>query len=341
MSVVTPGNSVTWSEVVDGLSDAIAVIDRTGQLKHANNRYKQRFPEERLVVIESGEREVPPDAHPFVRAFREKSSCEEFMIRTWSREVRPYLVQSSQIGRGTLAVIQFHDVADQQHLQDRFLRFVSQKMHEPLNVLRSDLERLSAARSDESELLHRVFGRLAMLEALVEQLRTLGTLPGSRNELALRGADFSSVVSRSVQMIRNSRHEKEVELALEAGPLHVECDAKRLGEVASALIGYAIEHATGAAVRVTVTEESGNAVLRVVSPGEQIPAAELARIFSRFTQVLCADARNDASLGVQLYISNEIIRAHGGSIQAESTAGEGTIFTVKLPVVNRGTTPAV
>ena len=66
--------------------------------------------------------------------------------------------------------------------------------------------------------------------------------------------------------------------------------------------------------------------------GRGIPAAELPHIFSRFYRVERGVNPTSGGLGLGLYIAHQIVLAHGGTIDAQSTVGEGSTFTVRLPL---------
>ncbi|MDQ3614772.1 MAG: sensor histidine kinase, partial [Chloroflexota bacterium] len=80
----------------------------------------------------------------------------------------------------------------------------------------------------------------------------------------------------------------------------------------------------------------GEAVIEIQDHGEGIPAADLATIFERFAQHEGLD-RDTAKrgLGLGLFISQEIVKAHGGGIEVRSPDGEGATFTIRLPRMER------
>jgi len=78
----------------------------------------------------------------------------------------------------------------------------------------------------------------------------------------------------------------------------------------------------------------GKALVRVSDTGHGIPAESLPHIFDRFYRVDKARSREAGGTGLGLSIARWIAEAHGGSIHAESTPGEGTTMTVELPLKN-------
>jgi len=79
-----------------------------------------------------------------------------------------------------------------------------------------------------------------------------------------------------------------------------------------------------------VTAEQGTACLRVTDHGIGIAPHDQLRIFQRFERA--ASTSNYGGFGLGLWISREIVAAHGGSIQVESAPGAGATFILKLPL---------
>jgi signal transduction histidine kinase len=111
----------------------------------------------------------------------------------------------------------------------------------------------------------------------------------------------------------------------------VSCDAGRIAQLASNLLGNALTHgATSWPIRVEASTEAGAFELTVANRGDPIPAAVTPHLFQPFFR---ATARPDAQgLGLGLYIASEIARAHGGTLEVRSSAEE-TAFTFRMPLV--------
>lgn len=94
------------------------------------------------------------------------------------------------------------------------------------------------------------------------------------------------------------------------------------------LLGNAARYAPGAPVDVTLEGDEEEVRLGVRDRGMGIPAEQQARIFERFER---AASRNHGGLGLGLYISRQIVAAHGGLLTVTSAPGEGATFSVALP----------
>jgi two-component system CheB/CheR fusion protein len=122
-----------------------------------------------------------------------------------------------------------------------------------------------------------------------------------------------------------------VELAVAEEPLVVSGDATRLSQVVLNLLTNAARHAPDSPrIAVRLRREEGEALLEVQDYGPGIPAAALPHLFERFYQAAGRTAQD--GLGVGLFITRELVRAHGGAIEVRSSEGQGATFTVRLPL---------
>lgn len=119
----------------------------------------------------------------------------------------------------------------------------------------------------------------------------------------------------------------EADIALQDA---VSCDAGRIGQLLSNLLGNALTHGAGnVPIRVKATARDGMFTLSVANDGEPIPPAALERLFQPFFRGEGRPSRQ--GLGLGLYIVSEIARAHGGTVEAASDAAE-TRFTFRMPL---------
>ena len=91
---------------------------------------------------------------------------------------------------------------------------------------------------------------------------------------------------------------------------------------------YSVE---GGCVRIGLTVDSGQAVLSVSDQGRGIPDEQLRRMFDRFYR-LDESRAGVAGTGLGLAIVKRIAEAHGGTVSVDSRVGEGSVFTIRLPL---------
>ncbi len=171
-----------------------------------------------------------------------------------------------------------------------------------------------------------------MIEDLIDFTRTrLGTRLPTRPERT----DLFAIVQQTVEEQRAAHPTRDIILEPHA-PLWGVWDGGRLGQLVSNLLGNAIQYGDPARpVKVGMCQQEAQAELHVHNEGAPIPEEARARIFeplARFSRQETETLGHRASIGLGLYISREIVRAHGGVIEFESSQGRGTTFTVRLPV---------
>lgn len=170
-----------------------------------------------------------------------------------------------------------------------------------------------------------------MIEDLLDvaRVRQAGGMP-----LQCTPVELSEVVQRAVQELQESAPACPIHVQSQ-GDLRGHWDPDRLLQVASNLLGNAVQHgAPGEPIHVELDGTQAHAVVLHVSNSGAIAQALMAQLFNPFRERTTKPGRNQG-LGLGLYIVQQIVLAHGGSINAESHNGK-TSFRVQLP-----RTPAV
>ncbi|HST87718.1 MAG TPA: ATP-binding protein [Ktedonobacterales bacterium] len=196
----------------------------------------------------------------------------------------------------------------------------------PPATLRADLDVM------EREAVH--------LEALIEDLFALARAEIGQLELRPAPLDVGALAERVVATAaplawRSARVELSAECA--TGLPAALADESRVEQILRNLLHNAVRHTPpGGIVAVAVTsEEDGKdegVVLRVRDTGEGIAADDLPHIFERFYRAEQARAREEGGAGLGLALVKELTEAMGGSVVVESAPGEGSCFTVRLPL---------
>ena len=98
------------------------------------------------------------------------------------------------------------------------------------------------------------------------------------------------------------------------------------------LLSNALKFTLQGEVEISIRAADGYAVLTVRDTGSGIPESELPRVFERFHRVEGASGRTHEGTGIGLALVDELVRLHGGTVAVDSRLGEGTTFTVRLPL---------
>jgi heavy metal sensor kinase len=220
--------------------------------------------------------------------------------------------------------------------QARFTADASHELRTPLAVVMSHAElALKRPRSAEEyrEALDACFKAAQRMRSVVDGLLTLARADAHELELHLEPAELHRIVDETCTMLAPLAAEKRVELNRSVEPIHAPADRDRLRDVISNLVANAIRYnRPGGRVDVRLHGDGQQAVLEVSDTGIGIPERDLPHIFDRFYRVDRARSRELGGNGLGLAIARAIVLAHRGQISVVSREGEGTTFTVTLPL---------
>ncbi|MFL5319720.1 MAG: GAF domain-containing protein [Myxococcaceae bacterium] len=225
--------------------------------------------------------------------------------------------------------------------RDDFLSVASHELRTPLTSLDLSVSGLRRLAEKDAEILlasEKVQGRLAVvsrqserLRQLVEDLLDVARISAGRLVLKRERVDLSDVVADVVDRYEETAARANCELSFRGQQGIVgDWDRSRVDQVATNLISNAVKYGVGRPVAVIVGIERQHAFIRVVDQGIGIAPKDHQRIFERFERA--AVPGSFGGIGLGLWITREILDAHGGSIRVESDLGKGSTFTAWLPL---------
>lgn len=229
---------------------------------------------------------------------------------------------------------------DQTRAYERQAQFTADASHElrtPVSVVLTQAQSaLARERTPEEyrnalEVCQRAAERM---RRLVESLLTLARLESDPSRAAAEPCELGRLASEAVEMLRPIAAQHRVELRLDLRPASCLGDAGLLGQVATNLIANAIHYnRPGGKVRVAVevARATRSAILLVEDTGQGIGPDDLPHIFERFYRA-DKSRHGNGRTGLGLAITKAIVDGHGGTIHATSVPGQGSTFTVRLPV---------
>ncbi len=221
------------------------------------------------------------------------------------------------------------------HARQRFLADVSHELRTPLTTIRGNVDLMRRIGEADPEILDVVSDELDRMTRLVGDLMTLARADTGGLPIQRQPVDLDTIfldVYRQVQSI-----DQDVHISLEeVDQVGVMGDPDRLKQLILNLVDNAIKYTpAGGKVTMSLSKEDGRSHLVVKDTGIGIPAADLPHIFDRFYRVDKARTRAQGGSGLGLSIAKWIVEAHGGRIEVESEVGQGTTFSVHLPILKR------
>ena len=225
--------------------------------------------------------------------------------------------------------------------QQRLLADVSHELRTPLTTMRGNLDLIERMGEADPESISAIQLEIERMTRLVGDLLLLaradsGGLPLERKPVEVDNILFD--VYRQVAMLNPPVDVKLVDV----DQVTVLGDADRLKQLFLNLVENAIKYTPeGGSVELSLSKKGGWAQFEVCDTGIGIPPENLSHIFDRFYRVDKARARAHGGSGLGLSIAKWIAQAHGGAIRVKSQLGEGTTFTVTLPIYEPVPQPVV
>lgn len=218
--------------------------------------------------------------------------------------------------------------------QRRFTADVSHELRTPLTVIKGEVGLMRLTGSIDEESIANIEHEVDRLTRLVGDLLLLSQVESGRLQLEMDEVDLDTVLLEVFQQARTLAGDKlTVELA-EIDQVQITGDRDRLKQLMLNLASNAIQY-TPAGKKVTMglrrTQNEVKVYVRDTGPG--ISAQDLPHIFDRFYRAEKSRTRSSTSgFGLGLSIADWIVKMHHGSIDVKSQEGQGTTFTVRLPM---------
>jgi signal transduction histidine kinase len=259
-------------------------------------------------------------------------------LEAGDRTVRLGSARSDEFGDLGRAFDSMADAVDaEERLRQSFAGEVAHELRTPLTILRTQVEGLRVGVLEPTpEALASLDEEVQRVSRLVADLQILGSADAAGFSLERKTVDLRRVVDEQLRQFSGLFEGSEVHLEGRLEPVPAWVDPIRFGQVVANLLSNALKFTpAGGIVRVELrADEADSAVVRVADSGPGIPADELPHVFDRFFRGRTAQPPGS---GIGLTVVRELVEAHGGSVAVASTHGEGTTFTVRLPVSATGT----
>jgi two-component system phosphate regulon sensor histidine kinase PhoR len=241
------------------------------------------------------------------------------------------------------ALVVLNDVTRLRKLESMRREFVANVSHEiktPITAIKASVETLRDGAmetpADAERFLEITEKHVVRLEAIIEDLLSLSRIEqeNEKEEIRLSRGKLREVLESAIQVCRPKADSKEVELSLICDEeLTVNMNSAMLEQAVINLLDNAIKYShEGSNVQVNVTQTDKEIVLSVEDHGRGIEKKHLDRIFERFYRVDNGRSRDLGGTGLGLAIVKHIVQAHKGRVTVESKHGEGSTFSIHLPM---------
>ena len=188
-----------------------------------------------------------------------------------------------------------------------------------------------------SKMFERDQRQVRSLTRLIDDMLDVSQIQHGKLSIRRGKCDLTAMLRRVVAEVQGQRSDVPITLQCDCADLTGEWDEFRLEQVVVNLLTNALRYGAGKPIRVELTQLPGAAAIRVSDQGVGIAQEDRTRVFEQFVRV--GDRLRTPGLGLGLYITKQLVEAHGGTISVDSTLGEGSTFTVGLPTMTAETMP--
>ncbi len=224
--------------------------------------------------------------------------------------------------------------------KDEFISMASHELKTPLSSLKGMTQllhrRLARAASPEVPNLVSMENSIRRMEVLVNDLLSISYLETGMFALHCQPCDIVELCRRLVdEYSAGTNPPPTIHLDIADECIEGFVDIERIGQVMLNLLSNARKYApAGAPIHVSLRCQDASCIIAVRDSGVGIPPGDLPYIFDRFYRVPSIEVQTGSSIGfgLGLYISQQIVECHGGSIRVESSPGSGSVFSVTLPL---------
>ncbi|MBB6674183.1 sensor histidine kinase [Cohnella nanjingensis] len=341
------------NSVLRSMTDAVLLFDAEGKVKLTNPQGQHLldawFALDWQDEEEGGHDQVPgPLRETYVNVIekgQEYNGKLHVQNGVWSVVMSPLASNEDEGVRGAVAVLR--DVTEEfrvDKMRKDFVANVSHEIRTPLSMVQGYSEALlddiAASPEERKALVQVIHDESLRMGRLVKDLLDLARMEAGYMEMSLQEVDVNALLSRVYRKFSAMAKDREIALTLTGDETRLtlaSADVDRLEQVLTNLLDNAFRHTpAGAAIRIGANRLPGpkGEVLEIAiaDEGQGIPADDLPYIFERFYKADKARKRNsNVGTGLGLAIVRNLVEAHGGTISAASTLGEGTTFTLRLP----------
>lgn len=263
----------------------------------------------------------------------EVALLETVAERTWLAVERLRLYEEAQRARAAAEAAV--------RVRDQFFSLAAHELNNPLaalighaQLLERRLKRAEGTTERDLAAVQTIAGLTSRLSTLVSTMFDVSRMEMGQLQLDLAELDLTALVARIVAETQPTLTQHRLVLVGASAPLRVHGDELRLEQAIQNLLGNAVKYSpAGGSVELQLKQAGDCALLRIRDHGIGIPAAALPQLFERFYRVPNAATQAIRGSGLGLYVVKELIELHGGEVAVASVEGQGSTFTIALPLL--------
>jgi signal transduction histidine kinase len=263
---------------------------------------------------------------------RDWTASDIRLIEAVAHELRVALAAAEAFERQRAAVLELERL---NRAKSDFVSIVSHEFRTPLTGIQGFSEMMASEDLTVDEMREYagdINKDAHRLNRMITEMLDLDKMESGRMKLNRERLDLNAVISDAVDRVRPNAPQHPVSLRLDPLVGEMNGDRDKLTQVIANLLSNAVKYSpSGGEIVVSTRAEGGAAHVVVRDHGMGIPQAALETIFERYGRVESPATRHIQGTGLGLPIVRQIVQLHGGTVWAESSVGEGSVFHITLP----------
>jgi signal transduction histidine kinase len=273
------------------------------------------------------------------RAHRRFSAAELAFLESAASQIA-LSIENARLYQHTRALLE--EVERSNQLKDEFISIASHELRTPLTAVRGYSEmllrrvRTQPDREADVRALETIYLQVDRMNRLIGDLLDASRITSGHLDLRPQRIDLVALVRHTVEQQQPLTTQHAFHFSAAPPVIMALVDGGRLEQVILNLLNNAVKYSPhGGPVEVSVSGEgapdAGQVRITVRDHGIGVPPESVPYLFTRFYRAENARQARSSGLGIGLYVSHQIVRAHGGDIRVASPPGAGSTFTLELP----------
>lgn len=328
------GKVITWNtgaERINGYRPQ-EIIGKHFSIFYSEEDIKAGKPDMELRVAASSEGRYEDIGR---RLKKDGSSIWANVIITAIKNAQGELIGFSKITRDLTERKKIEDLEDALKMRDEFLSVVSHELRTPLTKILLNVQMMKRNSSDHSERtlksLDSTESNTKELIEIMDSLVEVNRLRSGKMEVKRTKTNITDHVIKVIGEYKDDIRLSGSQVSFShPGDVIGYWDQRRIDQLVSALLSNAVNYGKGQPIRIELSKVEDGISLVIADQGEGIPYQKQLKVFERFERA--ANYQQTCGLGLGLYLAKQIVDAHKGTISLESQPGNGSTFTVFLPL---------
>ncbi|TWT88912.1 Sensor histidine kinase YycG [Pseudobythopirellula maris] len=329
-----------FEEIVQGLSDGVAVTDAAGRVEFANRAIAALLGAEELS--DQSLVELLGDAAPSADTACRRTVSELRRGEGEAERVLRVARQPLTEGKAGRALWSLRDVTQQklvEQARDQFIDTATHELRTPLSNIRAYSETLATGDVVDLEAVKEfctiINSEATRLGRFVDDLLTISSLEVGALTIERHNVMVDRLLSEAAMKAKPLMEQKQIEFEVQAPakPIEMKLDKDKIAAAITNLLGNAAKYTPeGGHVSLKATAQGGELRIAVADTGLGIGEDEHTRVFEKFFRSADERVRDTTGTGLGLPLAREVARLHDGDITLESKIGQGSTFTLTLPI---------